>query len=499
MNIINQSDIIKALQKNSGFDKLLHQCDTFLGIGEGVSEIMDHFNKECEGNEFFSIGANCEAPSILSLSSSFETTSLVDKQVDTIICNPPLNEYEAYCKRILEECIAKRVVLVLPMEWKESVEIKAFAKAYKFESELIGAVGYVQDNKRAKAEIILFFRSYFSERTALEHQLNREYALGDLFKELDHYRFSLIGEERKRKREEIAKECEGMQSEAILEYLLQRYEKEHSDFFANFKHLSKISSIFLSTIKMESEDIIENTKNFERVHKKFYWREYLSRVSEFKLLLTQEQQSELLEDFANRGVDFSRENISSVLAYSLQYCKEKMKENFCTFWEKVADESNLVDFTSLIANPQPYTHYEKEKLFFKGKLKEKVSCHYAGDYGNYRPNQLSNVRIAYFLKVLLQSMGYQDLSYRYSDKGIIDVQDRVELPLGVSYLFAGEKQVAKFTAYKNRKLIIHFDKTVIASINLKVFAYFGWIANEKEAKEAFTTLKTETIQTLLAQ
>lgn len=52
MNIINQSDIIKALQKNSRFDSLLHQCDTFLGIGEGVSAVLDHFSKECEGNEF---------------------------------------------------------------------------------------------------------------------------------------------------------------------------------------------------------------------------------------------------------------------------------------------------------------------------------------------------------------------------------------------------------------------------------------------------------------
>lgn len=499
MNIINQSDIIKALQKNSRFDKLLHQCDIFLGIGEGVSEVLEHFSKECEGNEFFSIGANCEAPNILSLSSSFETTSLVDKQVDTIICNPPLNEYEAYCKRILEECIAKRVVLILPMEWKESAEIKAYAKAYKFESELMGAVGYVKDNKRAKAEIILFFRSYFSERTALEHQLNREYELGDLFKELDHYRFSLIGEERRRKSEEIAKECEGMQSEAILEYLLQRYDKEYSDFFANFKHLSKISSLFLSTIKVESEDIIENTKNFERVHKKLYWKEYLSRVSEFNLFLTPKQQSELLERFANRGVDFSRENIQSVLAYSLQYCKEKMKESFIAFWENLASEDNLVDFTSLIANPQPYTHYEKERLFSKGKLKEKVVCTYAGRYDDYYSNSLRDVGIAHLLKILLQSMGYQDLSYRDSNKDLIKPSDRVDLPLGVSYLFAGEKQVAKFTAYKNRKLIIHFDKTVVASINLKVFAYFGWIANEKEAKETFTTLKTQTIQNLLAQ
>lgn len=71
MNIINQSDIIKALQKNSRFDSLLHQCDTFLGIGEGVSEVLEYFSKECEGNEFFSIGANCEAPNILCLSSSF--------------------------------------------------------------------------------------------------------------------------------------------------------------------------------------------------------------------------------------------------------------------------------------------------------------------------------------------------------------------------------------------------------------------------------------------
>lgn len=95
MNIINQSDILKALQKNSRFDSLLHQCNTFLGTGEGVSEVLDHFNKECEG----------------------------------------------------------------------------------------------------------------------------------------------------------------MQNEAILEYLFQRYEKEHSDFFANFKHLSKISSLFLSTIKGENEKL----------------------------------------------------------------------------------------------------------------------------------------------------------------------------------------------------------------------------------------------------
>lgn len=499
MNIINQSDILKALQRNSRFDSLLHQCDMFLGIGEGVSEILDYFSKECEGNKFLSIGANCEDTNILSLSSSFKNTNLVDKQADVILCNPPLNEYEAYCKRILEECITKRVVLVLPMEWKESAEIRAYAKAYKFESELMGAVGYVKDNKRAKAEIILFFRSFVSNRVTLEHQLNREYELGDLFKELDHYRFSLIGEERKRKSEEIAKECEGKENEAILEYLLQQYEKEHSNFFANFEHLSKISSLFLSTIKVESEDIINNTKNFELLQKKFYWREYLTRIVDFDLLLTPKQQSNLLEEFANRGVDFSKENISSVLAYSLEYCKEMEKENFCTFWEKLADEDNLVDFTNLIANPQPYTYYAKEKLYSKGKLKEKVVCHYAGSYDSYYSNSLRDVRIVHLLKILLQSMGYQDLSYRDSDKNLIKPNDRIDLPLGISYLFAGEKQVAKFTAYKNRKLHIHFDKTVIASINLKVFAYFGWITNPKEAKESFSTLKTQTIQNLLAQ
>lgn len=491
MNIINQSDILKALQKNSRFDELLRKHDTFLGIGEGISEILDYLSKECQSNKFFSIGANCQDTNILSLSSSFETTTLVDKQVDVIFCNPSLEEYEICCKRIFEECLARYVFVVLPMEWKENAEIKAYAKANKFESDMVGAVGYVKDNKRAKAEFILFYHSSLSDRTILGHQLSKEYALGHLFQELDHYRFALITEEQEKKRAEIAKECEGKESEAILEYLLKQYEREHNEFFANFKHLSKISSLFLSTIKVESEYIIDNTKSFERKLKRFYWSEYFSRVLDFNLLLTPKQQSDLLDEFAERGVDFSRENTASVLAFSLKYCKERERENFIVFWEKLASEDNLVDFTNLIANPKPYTHYAKEKLFFKGKLKEKVVCTYAGSYEDYYPNHLRDVRIAYLLKILLQSLGYQDLSYRDSNKDLIKPNDRIDLPLGTSYLFAGEKQVAKFTAYKNRKLHIHFNQTTIALINLRVFIYLGWITNIKEAKESFDTLKSE--------
>lgn len=62
-----------------------------------------------------------------------------------------MDKYEEYCKRIFEESLAGYELLVLPIEWKSNAEIKAYAKANRFEIEVIGAVGYIKDNQRAKA------------------------------------------------------------------------------------------------------------------------------------------------------------------------------------------------------------------------------------------------------------------------------------------------------------------------------------------------------------
>lgn len=494
MQTLTQESVLKALKKSARFDELIHKLNSFLDFGE--SGVFDDFSKEYPNKRFFSIGSN---HNILTLATNPKTTSLVDKEVDLIFCNPPMDKYEEYCKRIFEESLAGYALLVLPIEWKSNAEIKAYAKANRFEIEVIGAVGYIKDNQRAKAELVLFYR--FSSEAILKKKLGKDYDLEVLFQELECYRSSLIHELEDEKKEEIANETQGMDQESFFEYLLKRYKKEHQDFFKNFKSLSHLSSHFLSAIKVEGEDIVEATKRFERKHKKFYWSECLSRMPTFNLLLTQKQQGELLGEFAHRGVDFSRENIPSVLAFSLKYCKERERENFCNFWERLANEDNLADFSNLISNPKPYTHYPNEKLFYKGRLKEKVICTYAGRYDDYYPNHLRDVGIAYLIEILLQSMGYQDLSYRYSDKSVITPQDRVNLPLGISFLFAGEKQVVKFTAYKNRKLHIHFNQTTIALINLRVFIYLGWITNIKEAKESFDTLKsellTQELQTLL--
>lgn len=474
-----------------------------MSIGESSVEMLEHFGKEFQSKKYFSIGSKCVNANTLSLSCSFESTTLVDKEVDVIFCNPPLKEYEAYCKRIFEECLAKRVFLVLPMEWKSSKEIGAYAKANGFDVELVARLGYVKNNQREKAEIILFYRSYLSERAVMERKLSQEYHLGNLFEELHKGRFVLRGELEKKKEDEIAKESEGMEYQAFLEYLLKRYEKEHNDYFDNFKHFSNLSAYFLDYIGVQRDDITTNTAVFEKLLRKLYWDQCLSKNPNITSKLTPLQYDELLNELKERGADFSRSNIANVEAYCLSRSRVMEQKNFITFWERFTNGDNLEGFTDLISNPHPYMDYPKEKRFFKGKIKEKVACSYAGSYDDYYPNILRDVRIVHLLQILLQSMGYQDLHYRHADGSKIAITERIDLPLGISYLFAGERQITKFTSYKNRKLNIVFDKEVIANINLRVLLYQGWITNLAEAKEAFGTLKIETLttelQTALAQ
>lgn len=130
----------------------------------GGSGVFDDFSKEYPNKRFCSIGSN---HNILTLASDPKTTSLADKNVDLIFCNPPMQKYEEDCKRIFEESYANYILMVLPMEWKNSEEIKNHIKAHRFKVEVIGAVGYIKDNQRAKANlakigVLLWFSTLFS-------------------------------------------------------------------------------------------------------------------------------------------------------------------------------------------------------------------------------------------------------------------------------------------------------------------------------------------------
>mgnify|MGYP003308812354 CR=1 FL=1 len=69
-------------------------------------------------------------PETIVLGTDFQQTTLIDKPVDTIFCNPPYSEYEDWTVKIIKESVCKDIYLIIPQRWKNSEKINIALQKY---------------------------------------------------------------------------------------------------------------------------------------------------------------------------------------------------------------------------------------------------------------------------------------------------------------------------------------------------------------------------------
>jgi len=120
---------------------------------------------------------------IVVIGTEFSEQTLVDKEVDIVFCNPPYSEYENWVCRILRECAANIVYLVIPRRWRECQRLTETVKDLELTAESLGEYDFETADRRARAKIEIV-RFQFEERS--EHAAFDE-AIQAMLPELDRF------------------------------------------------------------------------------------------------------------------------------------------------------------------------------------------------------------------------------------------------------------------------------------------------------------------------
>ncbi len=120
---------------------------------------------------------------IVVIGTEFSEQTLVDKEVDIVFCNPPYSEYENWVCRILRECAANVVYIIIPRRWRECQRITETVKDLELTAESLGEYDFETADRRARAKIEIV-RFQFEERS--EHAAFDE-AIQAMLPELDRF------------------------------------------------------------------------------------------------------------------------------------------------------------------------------------------------------------------------------------------------------------------------------------------------------------------------
>lgn len=87
------------------------------------------------------------------LGTDFHASTLIDKRVDIIFCNPPYSEFEIWTKKIISEGNYRRAFLVIPQRWKDNVEIQCLLKNFSIEAKVLGSFDFLHAERQARAKV----------------------------------------------------------------------------------------------------------------------------------------------------------------------------------------------------------------------------------------------------------------------------------------------------------------------------------------------------------
>lgn len=451
-----------------------------LDIGAGTCNFQKYFNEFCT-EEYHKIKSLqvIEKSSILIerlpkdtivIGTDFDATTLHDKSIDLIFCNPPYSEYVNWTCRILHETIADNVFMVIPKRWNENSEIMAIIDKMNVTYEILGSFDFLEADRRARAyvDVIVFKKDAYKKHTAFDEWFENEF---DSAEKVDT----------EKAESDIKNEIE--LAENKIEFLVKNYDRELSVLNSNFKAVCSLDETVLQTIGVDKRKVKDSLRLNLSSLKNKYWNYLFNQLEEVRTKLTSTYRTELKDKFTKaNSVDFTYPNIYSTVLWILKNANSYCDVQVTDLYEKLSDFKN--------ANP-----YKSNTNFFDGEKQRwnswhnSKNTHYTLDYrivcsrlsfgfGYYtsdwqreekQKDQLDDIC------VVAQNLGFLTGTREYAKE--TGVKYYVYLPDG-SVLF-------EYKIFQNGNTHIKMSLEFSKAFNVEASRLLGWIKNKEDVKKEF--------------
>lgn len=422
-------------------------------------------------------------PSTIVLGTDFNATTLLDKEADTIFCNPPYSEYETWMKRIIFEGRAENMFLIVPERWKTNESIAKAISETAAAVKVLGKSDFEDAERRARAKVdILYIRKRMdgeNRHIAFDRWFDETYPMG----EQSVYAYDECREERERLEREL------LGGKNKIEVMVCGYNEAMKTLDGNFRAITSLDACVLKDIGIEKKAVKEALKSKISGLKNVYWDAVFNNLDEITSRLTGKTREELKERFIGlRSVDFTAENIYSLIIWVIKNANRYFEKQLIDFFEGLSSVENVKPYKS---NQRVFT--EKNWRCWRDGSTEKPS-HYTLDYrivcsGWYFMSSYSWNRDKMESEKIRKKIG--DFIAIARNLGIADKFD-VDLPgefgekAQVKMLF-GEKWVSLFDyrCYRNNNVHVQFNIEFTKAMNVEVARLLGWIHSAEDIKQEF--------------
>lgn len=294
------------------------------------------------------------------IGTDFNSQTLVDKGMGVVFCNPPYSEYEHWAKRIIGECNAQLIYLVIPVRWRKSGLIKESLASRNIEFEgadgedeegtycylpaavkSLGEFDFLNADRKARARVeVVRIHLKHDNRSAFDK------AIEDMLPELETFNVRL---EEGQKSEDLEAVIDGamIEGRSPITALVESYDKELALMFDTYRQVAKIDPTLLKELGVSKDDILGGLKIRMAGLKERYWKKLFDNLEAITNRLATKQRNRFLDSLTSKCVvDFTEGNIYAMLIWITKWASDYYDEQLIDLFQQMSQKATVEKYKS---------------------------------------------------------------------------------------------------------------------------------------------------------
>lgn len=468
------NEIIAALKNDieKESQERYRNFDSFLDIGAGNGKVIDAVKELDIFKTYYAIEKSLtllqsHADYIYTLGVDFHKTTLIDKEIHCVFCNPPYKEYAEWTARIIRELSRSVIYLVIPERWKDNSLIGAAIDERGAKYEVLGSFDFLNaEDREARAKVNLVKINV--------NCLNNTDPFVQFFDENFKY-----PEPKGEENEEVkALNYKLERKENIVETLCALYSRRLMELQENYSSVCKMDYNFLQEFNISKASLIESLQMKIASLKKSFWTKLFREMGEITKRLTVESRKNMLEKLNDQtGIEFNRENVYAVVIWAIKNANKYFDEQFLKVYDKMISHANVENYKS---NKKVFekNHFRYENSHYKLKVGHRIVIE--SDWMGYRKTWTGELELtdsaADFMSDLVtiaNNLGFVTEEFNINKKQNPDEK--------FFAFFEKEKILFEARCFQNGNMHLRFNPDFVHLMNIEHGRLRGWIHSKEAA------------------
>lgn len=465
---------------------------SLLDCGAGDGRVLNKLgNGDCFAIEKSLILINEMDKDTFIIGTDFKETTLIDKEVDVLFCNPPYLEYAEWSSKIIQEANTKHIYLVIPERWKENNLISNALKLRGLETNVIGSFDFLDGERKARAKVDVIHINLVNRYSA-----NLK---SDPFDVWFDANFKIDETNPNIKEDEIKEKIDNqlVAGNSIVNILVDLYTNEMNVLNDNFNGVCNLNSSILKELNVDVNNIKESLKQRIKGLKNKYWRELFKNYNVVNSKLTTKSLEILMEKLYNQtSVDFTVSNALAITGWVIKNANMYFDSQLIDSVENIATECNIKNYKSnnrVFKNEDwRYSRYEFMNSLSDYGLElrcimENQGGIHCGQFSSWDYDNGMGKRGATTINDLIVIAN--NLGFKCDDR--IDTMLDWSQNTNQDVMTVDGKILMNVKGFKNGNLHIKFNQKFIKKLNVEFGRLKGWLSNKEQAKTEFDLTDSE--------